>query len=577
MIEQIELADLGVIEQATLELGPGFTAITGETGAGKTIVVTGLGLLLGARADSQTVREGAAQAQAQGIWVIADDSPAAAIATEAGAALEPVATGFSELYVSRTVSADGRGRARVGGRTVPAAVLSELADTLVVVHGQADQLRLRSAAAQREALDRFGGQAVADAASDYTAAFEQHQATQRTLSELSSTRSQRRIEAELLREQLAAIEAVGPESGEDTALRERAERLSNAEELRAAASGAHASLMGTETDEPDANALIAQAARVLERSGDTALAALGEQLADISFRLADQAGEIARFMADLDEGGPHELAAVQERLASVNALVREHGTLDNALEVQKTGSDRLAELDDDDDRVQRLAEDEQQQHDALLAAAAMLTAARTQAAAALSKRVTAELQALAMADAVLVASVSPATAPTAHGADEIEFLLQPHPGSKPRPVAKSASGGELSRVMLALEVVIADSNPVATFVFDEIDAGIGGAAAIEVGRRLGQLAQKSQVIAVTHLAQVAAFANNHLTVVKTNDGHVTASSVNQLDGAAREDEMVRLLSGMRESDAAREHARELLALRFDTSARPGHPVAEPER
>lgn len=564
MIEQIELADLGVIAHATLDLGPGFTAITGETGAGKTIVVTGLGLLLGARADSQTVREGAEKAAAQGIWIIPDDSPAAAIAREAGADLEPLADGASELYVSRTVASDGRGRARVGGRAVPASVLAELADTLVVVHGQADQLRLRSTAAQRDALDRFGGDAVAEAAAEYTAAFSAYNETRRTLDELTQNRSQRRIEAEVLRQQLETITALAPEAGEDASLRERAERLANAEELRQAASLAHASLMGDDGDEPDANALISQAARSLERSGDPALARLGEQLADLSFRLSDQAGEIARYVADLDEGGPHELAAVNDRLAALGGLIREHGSLERALEVQATGSDRLAELDDDDDRVERLGELEREQHEALLTAAANLTAARSSASAELSRRVTEELAALAMPDAKFEASVTPTTSPTSHGMDEIELLLQPHPGAKPRPVAKSASGGELSRVMLALEVVIADTNPVPTFVFDEIDAGIGGTAAIEVGRRLGELAKKSQVIAVTHLAQVAAFANNHLTVVKSNDGQVTASSVRQLDGDERENEMVRLLSGMSESDAAREHARELLALRHSS-------------
>lgn len=561
MIEQIELSGLGVIDHATLDLGPGFTAITGETGAGKTIVVTGLGLLLGARADSQTVREGAERASAQGIWIISDDSAAASIVAEAGADLESLGNGLSELYVSRTLAADGRGRARVGGRAVPASVLAELADTLVVVHGQADQLRLRTVAAQRDALDRFGAEPVAAAALAYAGAFAAHAETRRALEELTQNRSQRRIEAELLREQLETLNALAPEPDEDVVLKERAERLANAEELRIAASIAHANLMGSESDEPDANALIAHAARTLERAGDPALARLGEELADLSFRLSDQAGQIARYLADLDEGGPRELAAVNERLAAINGLIREHGSLQRALEVQATASDRLAELDDDNDRVERLSELERSQHETLLTAAAALTAARSAAAEELSRRVTEELAALAMPDARFVASVTPTTQPTAHGMDEVELLLQPHPGSKPRPVAKSASGGELSRVMLALEVVIADTNPVPTFVFDEIDAGIGGTAAIEVGRRLGELAKKSQVIAVTHLAQVAAFANNHLTVVKSNDGQVTASSVQQLDGTARENEMVRLLSGMSESDAAREHARELLALR----------------
>ena len=554
----MRLRDLGVISEATLPMGPGFTAITGETGAGKTMVVTGLGLLLGQRADSGAVRAGAAQASVDGVWLVSEEGAVAERVREAGGDLEPIGDGRAELYLSRTLAAEGRSRASVGGRAAPAGVLADLADALVVVHGQSDQLRLKSSAAQRQALDRFAGEPVREALTAYREAYETWRALDRELSSLVTDRDARAAEAAALRATLAEIEQAEPEAGEDTALAERAERLANSEELRAAAALARESL-SSEEGGADVSSLLADARRALERAADPALTALGEQLADLSYRAADIAVELSGFLADLDESGPAELAAVEERRAILNGLVRAHGSLDAALALLESGSARLAELDDDGDRVERLGAQLAEAREVLDARAAALTEARTQAAERLSAAVTEELHALAMPDARLLVDVAPG-AEAAHGRDEVSLLLSPHPGAEPRIVSKGASGGELSRVMLAIEVVISQTDPVPTFVFDEVDAGIGGAAAIEVGRRLARLAEKSQVIAVTHLAQVAAFAGNHLSVVKANDGSVTKSSVTRLEGAQREAEMARLLSGLSDSDAALTHARELLAI-----------------
>ena len=561
MIEEMRLRDLGVIAEATLPIGAGFTAITGETGAGKTMVVTGLGLLLGQRADSGAVRAGASQATVDGVWIVPEDGPVAARVREAGGDVEPIGGGRAELYIGRSISSEGRGRASVGGRAAPAGVLADLADELVVVHGQSDQLRLRSAAAQRDALDRFGGEAVHTARDAYRRTFEHWRAIDRELSQLTDDRDARAREAEDLRAQLAEIEQAAPQPGEDAELAARAERLANAEELRVAAATAHDGLSG-EGDEPDAATLLAESRRVLERVHDPVLEELAGQLADLGYRVADVAAALAGYLADLDESGPHELAAVEERRAVLAGLVRAHGTLDAAIELLDTGSARLAELDDDSGRIERLTEERDAAAAALDETAAVLTAARTDAAARLGAAVTAELRALAMPDARLEVAVTAGTE-TASGRDDVAILLAPHPGAEPRAVSRGASGGELSRVMLAIEVVIAAVDPVPTFVFDEVDAGIGGAAAIEVGRRLARLSESSQVIAVTHLAQVAAFAANHLTVVKANDGSVTASDVRRLEGADREAEMARLLSGMPDSDAALTHARELLGLRTE--------------
>ncbi|MGP3535165.1 DNA repair protein RecN [Microbacterium sp. RD1] len=559
MIEQMRLRDLGVIADATLPIGPGFTAITGETGAGKTMVVTGLGLLLGQRADSGAVRSGADAASVEGVWLVPETGPVVERVREAGGDVEPIGAGRAELYLGRTVSSEGRGRATVGGRTAPAGVLADLADDLVVVHGQSDQLRLRSASAQRDALDRFGGAVVAEALTRYRAAFETWRALDAEIATLQEERDQRAREAEDLRLRLAEIEAAAPLAGEDVELAARAERLSNVEELRLAAATAHEAL-SSEVGAPDVSALLGDARRALERAGsaDPALAALADAAADLGYRAADLATALSGYLADLDETGPHELAAVEERRAVLAGLVRVHGSIEAALALQQTGSERLVELDDDSDRAERLSAARAEATTVLDQAAGALTAARVDAAVRLGAAVTKELHALALPDATLRVAVAPAP-PSATGRDEVTILLAPHPGTEPRPVARGASGGELSRVMLAIEVVLAGVDPVPTFVFDEVDAGIGGAAAIEVGRRLARLAETSQVIAVTHLAQVAAFAGNHLSVVKGTDGAVTASSVRRLDGAEREAEMARLLSGMPDSDAAITHARELLA------------------
>ena len=561
MIEEMRLRDLGVIAEATLPMGPGFTAITGETGAGKTMVVTGLGLLLGQRADSGTVRAGAEQAEVAGVWIVPQTGPVADRVQDAGGSLEPLPGTDAELYVGRTIGREGRSRATVGGRTAPAGVLADLAEELVVVHGQSDQLRLRSGSAQRTALDRFGGAPVADALAAYRTAWDRWRGLDAELTSLTEDREARIVEAETLRESLAAIAEAAPQPGEDVELAQRAERLAHVEELRAAAATAREAL-SSEQDAVDISALAGEARRALERAGerDPVLAALGEQVAELGYRAAEVAVELSGYLADLDETGPQELDAVEERRAVLGGLIRRHGgSLDAVIALAETGGARLAELEGDDDRIAELTVERDAAASALDDAAAVLTAARTDAAERLGALVTAELTALAMPDATLTVAVGPA-APSAEGRDEVALLLAPHAGAEPRPVARSASGGELSRVMLAIEVVIASTHPVPTFVFDEVDAGIGGAAAIEVGRRLARLAETSQVIAVTHLAQVAAFATNHLSVVKESDGSVTASSVRRLDGIDREAEMARLLSGLADSSTAIEHARELLQL-----------------
>ena len=559
MIESLRIRDLGVIADATLPLGPGLTVVTGETGAGKTMVVTALGLLLGERADAAVVRADATAAVVVGVWLVPDDGDVAERAREAGGDVDA-----GELILGRSLAREGRSRAVVGGRTAPASVLAELGDMLVVVHGQSDQIRLKAPAAQRAALDRFGGAPLAAALRDYREAFTAWRETQADHDALVRDRDVRAEEAARLREAIAEIESIDPQPGEDAHLTARALRLENLEGLRAAAADAHALLDASDAGGlADAATLLSTARRTLERAADDdpQLAPIAEALAGLVYGVGDAAVQLAGYLDGLDADGARELDTVQQRRAMLTDLIRRHGSsLDDVLEILRTGSDRLLELDRDDERLVELAALLSTNEALAVRRAADLTALRVDAAHRLGEAVSAELTALAMPTAQLVATVTARDELGTSGADEIALLLQPHPGSAPMPLGRGASGGELSRVMLALEVVIAGADPVPTFVFDEVDAGVGGAAAIEIGRRLARLAATSQVLVVTHLAQVAAFAGNHLRVLKDDAGSITASSVEVLTGQAREQEMARLLSGLAESESGLAHARELLEL-----------------
>jgi DNA repair protein RecN (Recombination protein N) len=573
VLEEMRIRSLGVIEDAVVELSPGFTAVTGETGAGKTMVVTSLGLLLGGRADPALVRIGAKQAVVEGRLTMDPGARAAVRAAEAGAELDG-----GELLISRTVSAEGRSRAYVGGRTVPVGLLGELADDLVAVHGQTDQQGLLRPARQREALDRYAGDAVSVPLAKYGSAYRRLREVAAELAELTTRARERAQEADLLRFGIEEVGAAEPLPGEDAELSAEAERLGHAEGLASAATLAHAVLAGNPEDPEgvDAGSLVAGAQRALDAvSGhDPVLSALAARLGEVGILLGDVAGELAGYADNLD-ADPLRLAAVEERRAVLGHLVRKHGAdIDGVLAWAAQGAARLAELEGDDDRIAELAGEREVLRAELSGLAQALTDARGEAADRFAAAVTAELAELAMPHARVTVAVRQTEAPDPEagvdvggravlygptGADEVELLLAPHPGSPARPIAKGASGGELSRVMLAVEVVFAGSDPVPTYLFDEVDAGVGGKAAVEVGRRLARLARTAQVVVVTHLPQVAAFADRQLLVEKTNDGSVTRSGVTVLEGEARVRELSRMLAGLEDSELGRAHAEELLA------------------
>ena len=612
MLEEVRITGLGVIEDAVLEFSPGFTVVTGETGAGKTMVVTGLGLMFGGRADPARVRPGADRATVEGRLRIEPDSPAAQQVLDAGGELDDDGR---TLIVSRSVSAEGRSRAHAGGRGVPVSLLIGLADDLVAVHGQADQQQLLRAARQRQALDEFAGPALSAVMADYQRAYARHREVQAELSELTTRAQERAAEAEDLRRALDEIERAEPVAGEDTALLAEEERLGHADALHAAATTAHAALLGDPSDGSyqgaDAVTLLGTARQAVDgvAAHDPELASLAGRLSEAAYLVSDVATDLASYVESLDSD-PARLAAVQERRAELTRLIRAYGgrvpvpapapatagepgagrpedpadgapqAPDLALGTGAAGATgpapavpglasvlawaeqarrRLVELSGDDDLISVLGGEEARLAETVRDLGGKLTSLRKEAAERFAAAVTEELSALAMPHAKITVPVMPQDEYGPHGADEVEIRLAAHPGAPTLPLAKGASGGELSRVMLAIEVVFAGADPVPTFVFDEVDAGVGGKAAVEIGRRLARLARRAQVIVVTHLPQVAAFADAHLVVEKASDGSVISSGISRLDDAGRVRELSRMLAGLEDSEHGQAHAGELLA------------------
>ena len=568
MIESIRIRNLGVIAESQITLTPGLTAVTGETGAGKTMLLTGLALLMGGKADAALVRHGSDRADVDGEWRLSGASVGEVRdrLEEAGAEVDSFGDDIA-FTMSRTLASEGRSRAFAGGRSVPASVLEDVCSEIIAVHGQSDQLRLKSPAKQRDLLDRFGGSSVAGALKKYRDAYREWNATSSQLSELRSTSAARIAEARRLVDAIAEIDSVAPLPGEDVELDRQAAILSNSGGLLTDVQEARIHLVGNESGESavDAVASVHAALRALERAAnvDASLSPLVGQLKGASESIAEVGIDLASYASDID-ADPARQAWVEERRSQLTSLKRRYGaTVDDILAWAAQSRSVIAEVADDDTTIasleSRLAEVEKE----VATAAGALTKARAKAADALGKAVTVELQELALPDASFSVQLSSASGTSdwgAHGADTIEFMLLAHKGGSPRPLAVSASGGELSRVMLAIEVVLAGADPVATFVFDEVDAGIGGRAAVEVGRKLAKLGRTSQVLVVTHLPQVAAFADVQLVVSKGADGIVTSSNVSAVTGDTRVTELVRMLSGLEDSSAGAAHARELLEL-----------------
>lgn len=568
MIETISIENLGVIAQAELPLGPGLTALTGETGAGKTMVLTSLKLLLGSKADPAIVRAGTQRCVVEGAFALEEDAKCIQIAQEAGCEIED-----DLLLASRVVPATGRSRAHLGGRAVPASVLGQVGSRLVSIHGQADQLRLRTAAAQRRALDAVGGSEHEQLCRQYSTCY---RAWTQACQDLETWREQalaREGEIAGLRHALEQLEALDPKPGEDQALAEEASRLENLDLLRSGAAQAANAISGDELNDDVANviALVSVARRSLENAADhdSRLASLMPRLNEVAALTSDLAMELTDYLSDLD-ADPDRLAWVHERreqlrrgCLEIGGLGQVFANVDELLAFGQHSAARLAQLDGPLDREAELVAEVERTGKELKTVAKRLSQARTKLAKLLSQQVSAELEGLMMRGAKLQVRLNPLEQPGPTGMEEVELLLCAHPGAAALPLEKGASGGELSRIMLALEVVLAQHTATKrhTFVFDEIDAGVGGRAAVEIGRRLAALARHHQVIVVTHLAQVAAWAQTQLVVVKQvgqASNEATTTAVETVSGPERVRELARMLSGQSDSQTALRHAEELL-------------------
>jgi DNA repair protein RecN (Recombination protein N) len=554
MLVELRIADLGVIGDATIEPGPGFTAVTGETGAGKTMIVTGLALLAGAKADPRLVRSGAARALVEGRWKVGITQ--AAPLAELGAELDD-----DEVLVSRQLGAN-RSRMVLGGAQVPLSTGATLVGEWVTVHGQSEQVRLGTSERQLEVLDRYAGAELAAELAGYRHDYAARRAASAELAELTTRSQARARELDLLRYGLDEIAKVDPQPGEDLSLAAESVRLQAVDDLRQAARQALAALAGDEDDFEAVDALsragVARKAlaNVVER--DRELAPIAEELAGAAAALADVASQLASYVGGLD-ADPLRLEWIAGRRAELAHLTRRYGdTVDEVLGWAADAAVRVTRLDAGEGRIGELRSVIARLDERLGAAAGRITALRAAAASELAGLVSEELKALAMPRARLEFSLTPAELGP-QGGDQVSLLFAANPGSEPGPLGRVASGGELSRVRLALEVVLATEATGETFVFDEVDAGVGGAVALEIGRRLARLAERCQVIVVTHLAQVAAFADRHYVVAKSDDGSVTTSGVRLVEDADRLDVLATMMGGLESSESAVAHARELLA------------------
>jgi DNA repair protein RecN (Recombination protein N) len=582
VLSEIRIESLGAISVATAEFDQGLTVLTGETGTGKTMVVTGLHLLGGARADATRVRSGADRAIVEGRFTTVDlDEKAAQRIDELLDASGAERDEDGSVIALRSVSRAGPSRAYLGGRSVPAKSLSGFTTELLTLHGQNDQLRLMRPDEQRGALDRFAD--VGSRLERYRKLRDEWQSARRDLVDRNNRARELAQEADRLKFALREIDTVDPAPGEDDALIADIRRLSELDALREAAAGARAALSGSGEDAADTMAeptsaadRLARAKTALESTDDATLRGLADQLSEALTVVGDAARELGGYLDEL----PADASALDAKLArqaELRTLTRKYAAdIDGVLQWARESRDRLAHLDVSEEALAGLQRRVDELAGKLADAAVELSKARSQAAKRLAKAVTSELSGLAMVDAEFTITVTSLRAndddPAAltlrsgarvhvggDGVDQVEFGFAAHRGMAILPLAKSASGGELSRVMLALEVVLATSPTqmaATTMVFDEVDAGVGGRAAVQIGRRLSRLARTRQVIVVTHLPQVAAYADVHLMVDSTGpDG---TSGVHRLEGDDRVAELARMLAGLGDSDTGRAHARELL-------------------
>ena len=558
-LEEISIRSLGVIESSNIEFKPGLTVLTGETGAGKTMVLTALGLVLGSKSDSDLVRAGQERAIVTGKFAVPKDLATQII--DAGGEIEE-----ESVVISRTVSTAGKSRVLVGGVVSSAAAVSSFASSLVEIHAQSSSSKLTKPGVARELLDRFAGIDL----SAYQQTFDQYQQMLRRINELKEQLSQADRQIAELSELADEFAKLNPKSGELVEIENEIAKLGSVEVLNQAVSTA---LNLFENEDLSAVNMLQQIRKSLDQvtGKDKQLDAITERYTESLLNLQDISSDLSSYLSQL-EADPNRFEKLQDRKASLNSLLKRYGkgsdkeaAFEQLLIDGKSAKERIADLSGGDQRVAELQKEADSLFKQLQEQGLALSKLRKVNGEKLSSQVTDEVRSLSMPNASFVieqtvGDVKNSKSFTSNGIDEISILFSAHSGGTPLALNKVASGGELSRVMLALEVVIAEAEPIGTYIFDEVDAGVGGKAAIEVGRRLSKLSKSAQVIVITHLAQVAAWADNHLVVKKSENGLVTQSDVMEVRATERKIEIARMLSGQEDSQTAQEHAGELLAI-----------------
>lgn len=559
MLEEISIKNLGVISEARLPFTKGLTVITGETGAGKTMVLTALQLLLGKRSDASIVRHGTDFVSIEGCWNV-EGLKVVEDVKETGAIVED-----NQLFINRTVHKDGKSRAVLGGKTTPASVLSKIGTGLVNIHGQSDQIQLKNAKAQREALDDFAGETLKKVLAEYAEKYENWKNLNRLIKDVKMNASARQREYEDLTEAVTAISAVNPVENEDVLLKQEIATLSNIDALRNSVAEALNAISSEDYDTPDPSTQLAIAVKSLSGTieFDPIVAAAYDKAETVLASLQELTSDLSSYLDNIDGDSIQRLNDAQERLAQLNRLIRKYGTeLQDVIQYWQEAEKSLTELDPENNNIEKLEQDLESSIKELNKTGDILTKMRKEAAQTLTSKVNEELEGLAMGGNKLFINIT-ATEPNSYGKDDIAFMLKMPGTTEPRPISKSASGGELSRVMLSLQLVLAKDKTEFTYLFDEADSGVGGTTGIKIGEKLAELAKTSQVIVVSHLAQVAVFADNHLKITKNDDGSYVNSSVQVLTDETRVEEIARMASGVANSATGQEHAKELLDMAED--------------
>lgn len=556
-LEEISIRSLGVIESSNIEFNDGLTVLTGETGAGKTMVLTALGLVLGSKSDSDLVRIGAERATVTGRFAVSQNI--ASSITENGGQIEDGCA-----VITRTVSAQGKSRVLIGGALTSASFVADLSDQLVEIHQQSSALRLTKPNVVRELVDSFGGVSL----SDYLAVYEEFTTLQKRLSDLKSQLARRDVEIAELTEFVKAFSAVNPKPNEIDLIENEISKLGSVEDINQHLSTALNSL---ENDEVSAINHLQQARKELDRvkDKDAALDLILDRYLELVLGFQDVTSDLTSYLAGL-EADPKRFEFLQNRKSEINNLIKKFGkgsdrsvAYEQLIEDGNNASLRIEDLSGGDLRVKEIEQELIKVFNRLKKEGQSVSQLRAKAAVLMSQSVTQEIKALSMPNGEISIKCKEndpdqVSSYTASGINDLEILFCSHQGGKELPLNKVASGGELSRVMLAMEVVIAQTQSIGTYIFDEVDAGVGGKAAIEIGRRLSKLSKNAQVIVITHLAQVAVWADHHLVVKKSEGGSVTQSDVISIDEAGRKVEIARMLSGQEDSQTAQQHASELL-------------------